>query len=222
MRILNKDPGSVTTKKPAFLYDALALAPVRKPDTNKAAIRRRVTLLRLSDWDPLSAEPSPCSSGRTADSLPTYADPNRAGPYEDWKQARGLSRPARSRTPHFPNARGTDCGFQEAQPRGGAPLASAATGESIVMRRPLSPPSGPAPTPTQFTFDCMRSKPGKANKAGELSGTGRLILVPWSHKDGELPQLTFRRLSFMAAGNVPAAIVGLLTSDRGWPFPGTR
>ena len=46
--------------KLAVHYSALALAPVKKPGTIHASIRRRVTLMCLGDWDPLFAEPSPC------------------------------------------------------------------------------------------------------------------------------------------------------------------
>jgi hypothetical protein len=75
MRMLNKDPDSVVLSKLAILYDALALAPVKKPGTIHTAIRRRVTWLRLGYWDPLFAELSPCLPGRTADALPTHANP---------------------------------------------------------------------------------------------------------------------------------------------------
>jgi len=55
MRMLNKDPDNVALNKPAVLYDALTLAPIKKPDTTHTAIRRRATWLRLGDWDPLFA-----------------------------------------------------------------------------------------------------------------------------------------------------------------------
>ena len=228
MRMLNKEPDSVVLNKLAILYDALTLAPVKKPDTIHTAIRRRVTLLRLGDWDPLFAELSPCLPGRTVDALPTHADPNvsRAARAElilaKSRSKRGASAALRAPLRPIPPTPGAQtAAFKKLNPVAGSPLVSDATGEVIGTRRPLSPPPGPAPTPIQFTLDDVRSKLGKANKAssGGLSGTDYLTLGSWFHEDDELSQLILKWLNRMAANNVPAAIVDLLTSGRGVVLP---
>jgi len=103
----------------------------------------------------------------------------------------------------------------------GLGLDADAPAESAWERRPLQPPTGDLPPPVAFSVEDVLKRVRRTNRssAGGLSGSNYKTMQAWFFAADTLAEKLTELFNRIAAGQVPASIVPLLTAGRGVAIP---